>query len=453
MARESLAHSVLAQDSLALARLPQNPLPESDYESICAAMMETAHGRWFLSEYAQRNRNADTKLVLTAIERIEAAMRGEKQAPPSDNIRAQLKTQLMAMADVIAQSKADMAALATGHETSDAANARAQKVTAVLRDLADQIHGMLDAWGDKQPAAEAAQETKKETSAEARLPSLTLVETPDAITQQAPEAAGAEPQAAAQFEAMFPDWLMPPEDEAALDQEPAFIPFEMEIAEPEPEIGFVSSTTEPEAAGQDPAPAVLQTSESVATGSVSNELQHTTNLDLSYEPSSEVHEPISEAAAPAAEFIATEFVAAETLAADALPQPVPMETADAIPAPEQVLAAIGFVEPLAADAAQPASDTAAAATFEDHLRIVFAKTVEEQPAVEGAILPPAATAAIAAPPAAAPPAIAPMETAAVLPPAPVPIAATRASLPRPEPVDPMAAILALSEEERIALCS
>ncbi len=443
MARESLAHSVLAQDSLALARLPQNPLPESDYESICAAMMETAHGRWFLSEYAQRNRNADTKLVLTAIDRIEAAMRGGKQALPSDNIRAQLKTQLMAMADVIAQSKADMAALATGHESSDAANARAQKVTAVLRDLADQIHGMLDAWGDKQPAAEAAHETKKETSAEARLPSLTLVETPDAITQQAPEAAAVEPQAAAQFEAMFPDWLMPPEDEAALDQEPAFIPFEMEIAEPEPDIGFVSSTAEPEAAGQDPAPAILQTSESVATGSVSSELQHTANLDLSYEPSSEVHEPISEAAATAAKFIA-----AETLAADALPQPAPMETADAIPAPERVLAAIGFVEPLAADAARPASDTAAAATFEDHLRIVFAKTVEEQPAVEGAILPPAATAAIAAPAA-----IAPMETAAVLPPAPVPAAATRATLPRPEPVDPMAAILALSEEERIALCS
>jgi hypothetical protein len=48
------------------------PLPsEDDYEAIAAAVMETARGRWFLQEYAKRNRNADTGSVLAAIERLD----------------------------------------------------------------------------------------------------------------------------------------------------------------------------------------------------------------------------------------------------------------------------------------------------------------------------------------------------------------------------------------------
>src|SRR4029450_12903394 len=33
--------------------------------------METSRGRWFLTEYAKRNRNADTRMVLDAVARIE----------------------------------------------------------------------------------------------------------------------------------------------------------------------------------------------------------------------------------------------------------------------------------------------------------------------------------------------------------------------------------------------
>jgi hypothetical protein len=56
---------------------------EEDYAAIAEAFMETSRGRWFLTEYAKRNRNADTRMVLDAVARIEqnlAAQREEELA-------------------------------------------------------------------------------------------------------------------------------------------------------------------------------------------------------------------------------------------------------------------------------------------------------------------------------------------------------------------------------------
>jgi hypothetical protein len=55
---------------------------EADYDAISAAFMETSRGRWFLSEYAKRNRNADTSMVLDAVARIEASIAAQKDAAP-----------------------------------------------------------------------------------------------------------------------------------------------------------------------------------------------------------------------------------------------------------------------------------------------------------------------------------------------------------------------------------
>jgi hypothetical protein len=45
--------------------------------------METSRGRWFLGEYAKRNRNADTRMVLDAVARIEEGLVLQQQ-PASD---------------------------------------------------------------------------------------------------------------------------------------------------------------------------------------------------------------------------------------------------------------------------------------------------------------------------------------------------------------------------------
>src|ERR1700734_3416655 len=55
---------------------------EADYDAIQEAFMETSRGRWFLGEYAKRNRNADTKMVLDAVARIEGTLAAQKQPEP-----------------------------------------------------------------------------------------------------------------------------------------------------------------------------------------------------------------------------------------------------------------------------------------------------------------------------------------------------------------------------------
>src|ERR1700733_5876009 len=59
---------------------------EADYDAIREAFMETARGRWFLSEYAKRNRNADTRMVLDAVARIEENIAAQKDAVPDNGL-------------------------------------------------------------------------------------------------------------------------------------------------------------------------------------------------------------------------------------------------------------------------------------------------------------------------------------------------------------------------------
>ena len=54
---------------------------EAEYNAISDAFMETSRGRWFLDEYARRNRNADTRMVLDAVARIEATIAAQKSGP------------------------------------------------------------------------------------------------------------------------------------------------------------------------------------------------------------------------------------------------------------------------------------------------------------------------------------------------------------------------------------
>src|SRR5260370_1718333 len=90
------------------------PLSEADYDLIEAAVMETGRGRWFLAEYARRNRHSDTMTLLGAIGRLEAAIRGEPNAQSVDRIRFDL----FEMAQAIARTKAEIAAIKPDVEDS-----------------------------------------------------------------------------------------------------------------------------------------------------------------------------------------------------------------------------------------------------------------------------------------------------------------------------------------------
>src|SRR5262245_11279671 len=73
---------------------------EQDYDAIREAFMETARGRWFLGEYAKRNRNADTRMVLDAVARIEETL--AKQKATADRSLSEL---LPAIAELVADAR------------------------------------------------------------------------------------------------------------------------------------------------------------------------------------------------------------------------------------------------------------------------------------------------------------------------------------------------------------
>src|ERR1700694_2781059 len=82
MADEAFALSPIS----ARAALPS----EQDYDAISEAFMETSRGRWFLGEYAKRNRNADTRMVLDAVARIEESLAAQKQPAPESGLKQAL---------------------------------------------------------------------------------------------------------------------------------------------------------------------------------------------------------------------------------------------------------------------------------------------------------------------------------------------------------------------------
>ncbi len=94
MANEAFALSPIS----ASAALPS----DNDYQAISDAFMETTRGRWFLTEYARRNRNADTAMVLAAVERIETTIAAQKQVA-STAMRAEADE---AMRAIVAQARA-----------------------------------------------------------------------------------------------------------------------------------------------------------------------------------------------------------------------------------------------------------------------------------------------------------------------------------------------------------
>ena len=83
--------------------------PSDDYDAICEALMQTARGRWFLQEYARRNRTADTEVLLAAIQRIEDAVCTDRTPPQAPR---GFRLDLLEMAKAISRTRAEVADIA-----------------------------------------------------------------------------------------------------------------------------------------------------------------------------------------------------------------------------------------------------------------------------------------------------------------------------------------------------
>ena len=88
-------------------------------------------GRWFLGEYAKRNRNADTSMVLDAVARIEETLAAQKQ-PPSDNGLAEA---MAAIRGAVEEARA-AASAALGEMCAGGNLAPVRKGARVIREIA-----------------------------------------------------------------------------------------------------------------------------------------------------------------------------------------------------------------------------------------------------------------------------------------------------------------------------
>ena len=105
---------------------------EEDYNAISEAFMETSRGRWFLGEYAKRNRNADTRMVLDAVARIEETIAAQKRPAPDDN---RLAEALGAIKAALGEARA-AAIAALGDLALEENLAPARKGARVIREIA-----------------------------------------------------------------------------------------------------------------------------------------------------------------------------------------------------------------------------------------------------------------------------------------------------------------------------
>jgi hypothetical protein len=93
-------------------------LPDpADFDAAYAALTATEAGRHFLSELVKRNRNADTQMVVGAIARVEAAIRGD----PAPEIPAIVTRELTEIAAALDRAAAEVAAVQASAATLPAA--------------------------------------------------------------------------------------------------------------------------------------------------------------------------------------------------------------------------------------------------------------------------------------------------------------------------------------------
>jgi hypothetical protein len=124
---------IMADEAFALSPISARATQprEEDYDAISEAFMETSRGRWFLGEYAKRNRNADTRMVLDAVARIEESLAAQRQ-PASESGLAEA---LAVISSAVDEARAAATAAIDGVALEEAL-APVRKGARVIREIA-----------------------------------------------------------------------------------------------------------------------------------------------------------------------------------------------------------------------------------------------------------------------------------------------------------------------------
>ncbi|MFE1598693.1 hypothetical protein [Methylobacterium sp. ID0610] len=120
-----------------------------EYGIIESALMETARGRWFLAEFARRNRGDDTERLLTAIGRIESLITAERPAPEMDRMRVDL----VEMVKAISRTKVEIAAIQAPDHDQSRLEAASEALDAIVRATERATSDILEAAEEVQEVA------------------------------------------------------------------------------------------------------------------------------------------------------------------------------------------------------------------------------------------------------------------------------------------------------------
>ncbi len=122
--------------------------------------METERGRWFLAEYARRQRSADTQRLLEAIHRLEAAIGSQVIPAAGDDISHELSAMAAAlhateteMREVRSDRLADRGAVPNGSTAFEDVAARARNLAAGLAATTEALEKAGEALHDEPAVA------------------------------------------------------------------------------------------------------------------------------------------------------------------------------------------------------------------------------------------------------------------------------------------------------------
>ena len=159
---------------------------EGEYQTLCEALSTSARGRAFLAEHTRRNRNADTKLLLAAIERLRSLVAANARPQTSDSI----KKELLALLDDISTAQKEL-------ETSILA-IRAAKFADLIALVERRITDIVaPAHTEPAPQQDSAPAFVDDAIEEAERTHLTVVPSPEQPELPIPSPAATQPPAIA----------------------------------------------------------------------------------------------------------------------------------------------------------------------------------------------------------------------------------------------------------------
>lgn len=133
---------------------------DEDFEALEEAVMATSRGRWFLKEFAERNRTTDTKSVLDELSAFQAQILGSQK-----DVRLEvLQSELREMAKSISETRADIATLQSDDVSTDRIEAATGELDAIVDATENATSSILAAAEELQMISEKLRESGVDAS-------------------------------------------------------------------------------------------------------------------------------------------------------------------------------------------------------------------------------------------------------------------------------------------------